>query len=227
MRQFLPSVLALLFVLGVPAKSPAKRGDDVAGSRNRIPAKIQVKLIGPASIRSRESLESQSFKALLTNRSSVPQTFLVRNGFLMNADWFWTLTDAEGSPVGMEFVERWVCGTVPDYPTPPLQDSDVFILGPGESHEFPIPVGPSDDYRFPRPDTYHLFVTLTYVPPNSTEFFDGHGKPKTSPAASGYPRWDLSMLSPEKREALQNSRGLQVKSGPWNLVLSLRHPARR
>jgi hypothetical protein len=227
MRQFLPSVLALLFVLGVPAKSTAKCGDDVAGGRTRIPAKIQVKLIGPASVRSRESLESQRFTALLTNRSSVPQTFLVRNGFLQNAEWFWTLTDGEGSPVGMELVQRWVCGTGWDRPIPPLQDNDVFILGPGESHEFPIAIGPSDDYRFPRPDTYHLFVTLTYVPPNSTEFFDRHGKATTSPAASGYPRWDLSMLSPEKREALQNSRGLQVKSGPWNLVLSLRHPARR
>lgn len=227
MRQFLPSVLALLFVLGVPANSPAKRGDEVARGRTRIPAKIEVKLNGPTSVRSRESLESQSFKALLTNRSSVPQTFLVRKGFLMNADWFWTLTDSEGSTVGKEFVQRWVCGTLPDYPNPPLQDNHVFVLGPGESHEFPIPVGPSNDYRFPRPDTYHLFVTLTYVPPNSTEFFDGHGKARTSPAASGYPRWDLSMLSPGKLEALQNSRGLQVKSSPWNFVLSLTHPARR
>jgi hypothetical protein len=189
--------------------------------------KIEIQLSGPKTVRPSESLESQIFHALLTNRSAEPQVFIVRDGYLMNADWDWTVTDSLGSPIGMELVEHGFCGT-PPYSAESLEaasrlhDSDLFVLAPGESHEFPIPGGPSDDYYFPSAGTYHLSVTLTYVPPNAPKYVDEYGK---SRRAIGHGTWKLGDLSVPSLEALENSLSVQARSHTWTLVLpSSRRP---
>jgi hypothetical protein len=197
-----------------------------AGKSARKIPKVEVQLSGPTTVKPSESLETQNFKALLTNRSDVPLVFIVRSGHLMNSTWNWTVTGAKGEFVGMEFVPRGYCGTVlePDPNSRFLHDDEIFVLGPRESHEFPIPGGPSNDYSFPTAGTYHLFATLTYVPPNANYYFDEHGK---KAAASSYEQWDLSKLSLDNREAVQNSISVHVTSAPWNLVLPEKRPAYR
>ena len=191
--------------------------------------RIEIKLSGPTMVRPSESLESQIFHALLTNRSAEPQMFVMRNGFLMNANWYWTVTDAKGMPVGMEFVQRGFCGTPPysaeaEAEARQLRDKDLIVLAPGESHEFPILPGPSDDYSFPNAGTYHLSVTLTYVPPNADHYFDERGKRQR---ASGYAQWDLRQLGVDQLAAVENSLSVQATSEPWNLELPSKRRARQ
>jgi len=183
---------------------------------------VEIKLSGPTTVRPSESLESNIFRALLTNRSAEPLVFVVRNGILMNAMWDWSVTDPKGVPIGMAFVLHGYCGTVPgeDPNTRFLRDSDLLVLGPGESHEFMILPGPSDDYSFPSAGTYHLAVTLTYVPPNSDHYFDERGKRQR---ANGYAQWDLSRLGVNQIAAVENSLSVQATSDTWNLEL----PSRR
>src|SRR5262249_33924525 len=158
---------------------------------------------GPPSVGAEDSLETERFTALLTNRSVEPQVLFVREGILMNAHWDWAVTDTKGQPIGMDLVERWYCGTVPyseeaEREARNVRDKDLIVLAPGESREFHIPAGPSDDYSFPKAGTYHLSVTLTYVPPNATYYFDEHGQRQK---AAGFQEWNLSHLSVESLEA--------------------------
>jgi hypothetical protein len=98
------------------------------------------------------------------------------------------------------------------------------MLAPGESHEFPILPGPSDDYSFPSAGTYHLSVTLTYVPPNADHYFDEQGKRQP---ASGYTQWDLSQVGVDQLAALQYSLSVHATSDTWNLELPSKRRARQ
>ncbi len=188
--------------------------------------KIEIELSGPTTVRPSESLESNIFHAQLTNRTTEPLVFIVRSGFLMNARWDWSVTDAKGTPIGMGLVlGRGFCGTPITSPEAEaearhIRDDDLLVLAPGESHEFPILPGPSDDYSFPSAGTYHLAVTLTYVPPNADHYFDERGKRQR---ALGYAQWDLSKLSVDQFAAVENSLSVQATSDTWNLEL----PSRR
>lgn len=73
------------------------------GPGQNIP-RIEIRLSGPASIRPGKSLEVQRFTATLTNRSAESQILFVREGYLMNVGWNWTVTDAKGQPLGMGLV---------------------------------------------------------------------------------------------------------------------------
>ncbi len=220
--SYLRPPLATLVLIACVCVPFLKLGAQDARLSPRKLRKIAIKLSGPTTVRPGASLESQIYNALVTNRSAEPLVFVVRNGFLMNATWDWTVTDAKGMPVGMELVLRGYCGTVPgeDPNARFLHDSDLLILGPGESHEFPIPAGPSDDYSFPAAGTYLLRVTLTYVPPNADHYFDEHGK--RQPARNSEP-WDLRQLGVDQRVAVENSLSVQATSDVWNLEL----PAKR
>jgi hypothetical protein len=184
--------------------------------------KLEIKLSGPTTVRPGASLESQIYNAVLTNRSAEPLVFVVRDDFLMDANWDWSVTDAKGQPVGMGLVLRGYCGTVPgeDPNARFLRDSDLLVLGPGESHEFPVLPGPADDYSFPSAGTYHLAVTLTYLAPNADHYFDERGKRQR---AFGYAQWDLSKLGVDQLAAVENSLSVQATSDTWNLEL----PSRR
>jgi len=185
-------------------------------SPRKIP-KIEVKLSGPHSLAARYSLESQLFTARLTNRSGEPLVLFVRNGFLLNTHLDWTVTDDKGLPLGMVWVSRGMCGTVPHDPNANvLRDSNVLMLNPGESREFPVS-GPSDDYVFPRGGTYHLSMTLLYVPPNAKQYFDSRGR-KIS-ATKFFEGWDSSQLSRGNLDLLQNSLSVLSRSDTWNLTL--------
>jgi len=121
----------------------------------------------------------------------------------------------------MVWVSRGICGTVPHDPNANvLRDSDVLVLSPGESHEFPV-FGPSDDYVFPRAGTYHLSITLLYVPPNAKEYFDSRSRKIA--ATRFFKGWDSSQLSLGNLDLLQNSLSVLGKSDTWNLTL----PSRR
>lgn len=228
MHREVPSVRPSLAAFALIAVSLVTTGNFQAETARRVTRKlpkIEIHLTGPATLKPSESLESQQFKALLTNRSAESQVSIVRGGQLMNARWYWSVTDESGSPIGMELVEHGYCGTE-SYSAASreaaswLRDSDVFVLAPGESHEFSIPGGPSDDYYFPRAGTYHLSVSLIYVPPNTTEYFDENGKPRH---AFGLATWKLGDLSVRSLEAVQHSLSVQARSDLWNLKL----PARR
>lgn len=194
-------------------------------SARKLP-KIDMKLSGPTTLRPGESLESTIFQALLTNRSAEPLLLFVRSGILMNARWDWSVTDAKGTPIGMAFEPgRGFCGTPITSPEAEaearhLRDDDLLVLAPGESHEFSVLPGPSDDYSFPSAGTYHLAVTLTYVPPNADHYFDERGKRQR---AFGREQWDLSRLGVDQLAALTNSLSIQATSDTWNLEL----PSRR
>ena len=198
---------------------------DTRYSPRKLP-KIEMKLSGPTTVRPGALLESTIFQALLTNRSAEPLLLFVRSGILMNARWDWSVTDAKGTPIGMGFVPgRGFCGTPMTSPEAEaearhLRDDDLLVLAPGESHEFRALPGPSDDYIFPSAGTYHLAVTLTYVPPNADHFFDERGKRQR---AIGYVQWDLSRLGVDQFAAVKNSLSVQATSDTWNLEL----PSRR
>ncbi|MGC1620743.1 MAG: hypothetical protein WA765_19800 [Candidatus Acidiferrum sp.] len=221
MRREVPYLrppLATLVLMACVCMPFLKHGaQDARRSPRKLP-KVEIKLSGPTTVRPGKSLELQRYTALLTNRSAEPLVLFVRQGFLMNANWDWWVTDAKGQPVGMELVMRGYCGTVPgDNPKAHfLHDDDVLILGPGESYEFAIPAGPSDDYSFPSAGTYHLAVTLTYVPPNATYYFDERGKRQPSRVDT---QWDLSQLGVDQRAAMENSLSVQATSDAWNLEL--------
>lgn len=220
--QYLRPPLATLVLIACVCVPFLKLGAQDARHAPRKLPKLEIKLSGPTTVRPGASLESQIYNALLTNRSAEPLVFVVRNGFLMDANWDWSVTDAKGQPVGMGLVLRGYCGTVPgeDPNARFLRDSDLLVLGPGESHEFPILPGPSDDYSFPSAGTYHLTVMLTYVSPNADHYFDGRGKRQR---ASGYAQWDLSKLGVDQLAAVENSLSVQATSDTWNLEL----PSRR
>lgn len=230
MHREVPSVRPSLAAFALIAVSLVLFGNTgLAGARRSIRKlpKIEIHLTGPATLTSNESLAALPFQALLTNRSSEPQAFIVRGGYLMNANWYWTVTDDAGSPIGMEFIEHGYCGTKPYSEKSRetaswLHDTDLFVLAPGESREFSIPGGPSDDYYFPSAGTYHLSVSLIYVPPNTTEFFDENGKPRR---AFGLETWKLGDLGIRSLETLQSSLPVQARSDIWNLWLpSSRRP---
>jgi len=220
-----PPLAAFVLVVCVCVPFLGLGAQDVRHSARKLP-KIELKLSGPTTIRPSESLTMQRYSALLTNRSSEPLVLFVRQGFLMNANWDWWVTDAKGLPVGMELVLRGYCGTVPgdDPKAHFLHDDDVLVLSPGESHEFAIPAGPSDDYSFPSAGTYHLSVTMTYVPPNADHYFDEHGKRQH---ARNYEPWDLSRLGVDQRVAVENSLSVQATSDIWNLELPSKRRARQ
>jgi hypothetical protein len=216
-----PPLATLVLVACVCVPFLKLGAQDARHSPRKLP-KIEIKLSGPRTVRPSESLESNIFHALLTNRSAESLVFVVRNGILMNANWDWTVTDAKGMPIGMGLVLRGYCGTVPgeDPNARFLRDSDLVVLGPGESHEFPVLPGPSDDYSFPSAGTYHLAVTLTYVPPNADHYFDERGKRQR---ALGYAQWDPSKLGVDQLAAVENSLSVQATSDTRNLEL----PSRR
>jgi hypothetical protein len=195
---------------------------DARHSARKLP-KAEIKLIsGPTTLRTNESLGSNVFRALLTNHSAEPLLLFVRNGILMNAKWDWSVIDAKGTPIGMGFVPgRGFCGTPITSPEAEaearhLRNDDLLVLAPGESHEFMVLPGPSDDYVFPSAGTYHLSVTLTYVPPNADYYFDERGKRQR---AIGYTQWDFSRLGVDQFAALKNSLSVQATSDTWNLAL--------
>ena len=213
------AALALIACLSLPfGRLDAERARRVS---RKVP-KVEMALSGPTTVPHNESLEMQRYKVLLTNRSAEPLVLFVRNEYLMNARWDWTVTDARGEFVGVEFVQRWYCGTVPysaeaEIAWHHIHDEDVIALQPGDSREFSVPVGPSDAYSFPRAGMYHLSVTMTYVPPNAGELLDQRGQRFK---AAGYDQWDLSELSPDAFQTLQNSLSLQATSKTWNLKLT-------
>lgn len=214
--------LAALFLAGCICVPFRELGAEAARRPARKIPKFEITLSGPTSLSAQYSLESQRFTARLTNRSAEPQVLFVRDGYLMNTRWDWTVTDAKGAYVGMEFVPHLYCGTIghvseeEEAEARRIRDKDLVVLALGESREFPIPAGPSDDYNFPAAGTYHLAITLTYVPPNATYYFDRHGKRQK---AEGYEQWDLSQLSVDTLQAVQNSLSIQATSDNWNLVL--------
>jgi hypothetical protein len=220
-----PPLATLVLVACVCVPFLKLGAQDARHSARKLP-KVEIKLSGPATVRPGESLESNIFQALLTNRSAEPLVFVVRNGFLMDARWDWSVTDAKGTPIGMGFVPgRGFCGTPMTSPEAEaearhLRDDDLLVLAAGESHEFPVLPGPSDDYSFPSAGTYHLAVTLTYVPPNADHYFDRRGKRQL---AIGYAQWDLSKLGVDQFAAVENSLSVQATSDTWNLEL----PSRR
>jgi hypothetical protein len=227
MRSMRPQLAALVLAACVCAPI-SQFGAAAARPARKIP-KFEVKLNGPASVRPRDSLEMQRFTAVLTNRSAEPQVLAVRNGYLLNARWDWFVTDSKGSPVGMEFILRGYCGTPmisleAQMEARKLRDSDLVTLAPGESHEFPVQPGPLDDYYFPAAGTYHLAVTLIYVPPNTTYYFDAAGKRQK---AIGLEQWDFSRLGVDALAAVQNSLPVYATSDNWNLVLAAPRHARQ
>src|ERR1700676_244186 len=213
------AALALIACLSLPF---GRLDAEKARHASRKVPKVEMSLSGPTTVRPNESLESQRYRMLLTNRSSEPLVLFVRNEYLMNARWDWTVTDAKGAPIGMEFILHGYCGTVPysadaEIAARRIHDDEVIALQPGDSREFPIPAGPSDDYSFTRAGIYHLSVTMSYVPPNAGEFLDQRGKRWK---AYGYDQWDLSELSPDAFQTLQNSLSVQTTSKTWNLELT-------
>lgn len=214
-----PSFAAFLLFACISLSLGRLGAESERRSPRKIP-KVEIKLSGPQSLAARYSLESQLFTARLTNRSEEPLVLFVRNGFLLNTHWDWTVTDDKGLPLGMELVLRGMCGTVPyDPKANVLRDSDVLVLNPGESHEFLVS-GPSDDYVFPRAGTYHLSITLLYVPPNAKDHFDEHGKRVPT---NSFEQWDTTQLSVDNLAQLQNSLSVLGKSDTWKLTL----PSRR
>jgi len=187
--------------------------------------KVELALSGPTTVRAGESLAANRYKVLLTNHSEEPLVLFARNDFLLNAQWSWMVTDSQGSPVGMELfpMMRGFCGTMP-YSAESmaawhrLHDSDVLALNPGESYEFAIPVGPSDDYSFPRAGTYHLSVTLTYTPPKVTTDDGDRWLPRR--AYESEDQWGFSQLSPDAFHQLQDSLPVQATSNLWSLQLN-------
>lgn len=182
--------------------------------------KFDIHVSGPASLGPDESLAAQRFVARLTNRSAEPQVLFVREGYLMNARWNWTVTDTKGQYLGMALVIAGYCGTLPydekaAEEARHIRDKDLTVLAPGESRGFPI-AGPSDDYDFPKAGTYHLAVTLTYVPPNAPYYFDEHSRRQK---AEGYEQWDLSTLSVDGLQAMQNSLSIRAASDTWSLTV--------
>ena len=188
--------------------------------------KISLVVSGPNSVGRNESLELLRFRAVLTNRGTEPLLLFVRNDYLLNANWYWSVTDAEGTPMGIEFVNRGFCGTPFMSPEAEaaarrIHDTDLVTLVPGESREFPIPGGPSDDYNFPAAGTYRFAVTLSYLPPNAAYFYDEQGHRQK---AAGYEQWDLSQLSANATAALQKSLSLNAISNAWDLALPTARP---
>ena len=225
MRRELPSTRPPLAALFLAACICLQLGQFGAEAAHRVPRKIpklEIKISGPASLGPDYSLESQQFTARLTNRSEEQQVFFVRNGYLMNARWEWTVTDAKGEYMSMALVNRGFCGTVghvseeAEAEARRIRDKDLVVLAPGESREFAI-FGPSDDYNFPKAGTYRLAVTLTYVPPNAEYYFDEHGKRQK---VFGHAQWDLSKLSVDGLRAVQNSLSVNATSNAWNLMLT-------
>jgi hypothetical protein len=221
-----PPLASLVLIACVCVPFLQLGAQDARHSARKLP-KTEIKFIsGPTTLRPNESLESNIFHALLTNHSAEPLLLFVRSGILMNARWDWSVSDAKGAPMGMGFFPgRGFCGTPITSPEAQaearhVRDDDLLVLAPGESHEFMVLPGPSDDYIFPSAGTYHLAVTLTYVPPNADHYFDERGKRQR---ALLFEQWDLSRLGVDQFAAVKNSLSVQATSDIWNLELPSRH----
>src|SRR5215470_6844157 len=115
MRREFPATRLQLAALALVAcfSLPLVRIDaDRARRASRKLPKIELALSGPTSMRPSESLAAQRFVVKLKNRSAYPLVLVVRDSQLLNVNWNWNVSDAQGWPVGIEFHPTGgFCGT--------------------------------------------------------------------------------------------------------------------
>jgi hypothetical protein len=164
---------------------------------------LELTIIGPSSI---HKGQEATFKAALRSRSAVPIVIAPSDASL-DFELRWTVLNSSGrellrlQPLMVGFAcpvggPGWSKDLVRR-----LRDSDLALLRPGESLEFPNSYfihSILDEYVFTGPGRYYVIVTYSYVPPllegNNGRTMDGFDQ-----------KYDLTGLSPQTLEILRHS----------------------
>jgi hypothetical protein len=211
LRQRLIATSALLFFLAVSAlRVPARREIRALESMD-----TELVISGP-----REGLPEgpslgfhpRKFKMTLVNHASRPIVFgpnaLGTIPSVETTDW--RVTDPNGKLVPMRPVYICRVGTPRLFPATRLTDESVYVLNPGESRDLGD-VDISMWFKLSEPGEYKIYREFSFTPPRLSQVTIG-GSNIRSP-------YDVSAMSPEKRQMLRDAVGFTVKSNVWTLVI--------
>ncbi len=211
LRQRLMATSALLFCSAVSAE--------------RVPARQEMKALEPADLElvisgPREGVPDgapmgfhpRKFKMTLINHSSRPVVFGPNAlGAVPNYETTdWRVTDHNGKPVPLRPVYICKVGTPRFFPAEHLTDESLYVVNPGESRDLGD-VDISMWFKLSESGEYKIYREFSFTPPRLSPVTIGG---LTIPVP-----YDVSAMSPEKRQMLRDAIGFTIKSNVWTLVI--------
>jgi hypothetical protein len=157
------------------------------------------------------SFHPRKFKMMLVNHSSRP-VVVGPNASEKNFSYDttdWRVTDPDGKPVPVRPSYRCSVGAT-GLRSVRLTDESLSVLKPGESRE----VGEMDIsmwFKLSEPGEYKIYREFSFSPPRLSQVTIGGFRMP--------PPYDVSALSPEKRQMLLNATSFTVRSNVWTLVI--------
>jgi hypothetical protein len=172
----------------------------ISGPREGVPDK------GPLGFHPRK------FKMTLINHSSRP-VVVGPNAGEKNFSYDttdWRATDPDGKPVPVRPSYRCSIGGTGLMRAVRLTDESLAVIEPGESRD----IGEIDIsmwFKLSEPGEYKIYREFTFSPPRLFQATVG-GLTMPSP-------YDVSAMSPEKRQMLRDATGFTLRSNVWTLVI--------
>jgi hypothetical protein len=154
----------------------------------------------------------RKFKMMLVNHSSHSVVYgpNAPEAVLRYESPDWRVTDPDGKPVPLRPLYICKVGALARFPTLAMTDENLFVIGPGESRDLGE-VDISMWFKLSEPGEYKIYRGFAYSPPRLSQITNGGVK---------YPaQYDVSAMSPEKRQILRTAVGFNVKSNVWTLVI--------
>ncbi len=212
LRQRLMTISLLLLFLAVSTQRVSARQEVKALE----PGDLELVISGPRTDSpNRGPLEfhPRRFKATLINHSSRsvvygPNSPAAVIPYTMTD---WRVSDAKGKPVPIR--EMYICrvGAPTRLPIRAISDENLFLVGPGESRD----LGENDLsawFELSEPGEYKIYREFSFSPPRLSQV--------TIAGGFKFPaQYDVSAMSPEKRQKLRDATGFTLKSNVWTLVI--------
>jgi hypothetical protein len=211
LRQRLIATSGLLFFLVVSAERVPARQEIralestdielvISGPREGVPEGLSL------------GFHPRKFKMTLVNHASRPIVFgpnaLETIPSVETTDW--RVTDPNGKLVPVRPVYICRVGTPRFFPATHLTDESLYVVNPGENRDLGD-VDISMWFKLSEPGEYKIYREFSFTPPRPSQVtIDG------SNIRSAY---DVSAMSPEKRQMLRDAVGFTVKSNVWTLVI--------
>jgi hypothetical protein len=158
------------------------------------------------------AFHQRKFKMTLINHSSRPVVYgpnaLGPVPSYETTDW--RVTDPAGKLVPIRPVYICRTGTSFRFPSIAVTDEDLHVINPGESRE----IGEMDIsmwFKLSEPGEYKIYREFSFSPPRLLQATVGG---LTMPST-----YDVSAMSPEKRQMLRDATGFTVRSNVWTLVI--------
>ena len=158
------------------------------------------------------SFHPRKFKMTLINHSSRP-VVVGPNASEKNFSYDttdWRATDPVGKPVPVRPSYRCSVGGTGLIRAVRLTDESLTVINPGGSRDLGE-IDISMWFKLSEPGEYKIFREFSFSPPRISQ--------ATVSAFTIPPPYDVSALSPEKRQMLRDATGFTVRSNVWTLVI--------